>query len=242
MKKFLLVLGMITCMIGLTACGKTEEIKPIMDEATATTTAEYTVEQVAQIVANGMTEQYAKDEVISAALDSWTKALPDIGDYKQVIGSEATIDDEQAIVNVTIEGTKHNAIVEVIMGEENSVSITTNVQYSFGEMMIKAALNTLMGMGTVFAVLILISLLISCFNFIPKIQAKFSAKEKAPVQTAAPAPVAAAPVAVEENLTDDLELVAVISAAIAASEGAVSTDGFVVRSIRRANTSKWQRA
>lgn len=242
MKKFLLVLGMITCMIGLTACGKTEEIKPIMDEATATTTAEYTVEQIAQIVANGMTEQYAKDEVISAALDSWTKALPDIGDYKQVIGSEATIDDEQAIVNVTIEGTKHNAIVEVIMGEENYVSITTNVQYSFGEMMIKAALNTLMGMGTVFAVLILISLLISCFNFIPKIQAKFSAKEKAPVQTAAPAPVAAAPVAVEENLTDDLELVAVISAAIAASEGAVSTDGFVVRSIRRANTSKWQRA
>lgn len=242
MKKFLLVLGMITCMIGLTACGKTEEIKPIMDEATATTTAEYTVEQIAQIVANGMTEQYVKDEVISAALDSWAKALPDIGDYKQVIGSEATIDDEQAIVNVTIEGTKHNAIVEVIMGEENYVSITTNVQYSFGEMMIKAALNTLMGMGTVFAVLILISLLISCFNFIPKIQAKFSAKEKAPVQTAAPVPVAAAPVAVEENLTDDLELVAVISAAIAASEGAVSTDGFVVRSIRRANTSKWQRA
>ena len=43
-----------------------------------------------------------------------------------------------------------------------------------------------------------------------------------------------------EELSDDLELVAVISAAIAASEGAASTDGFVVRSIRRA--SKWQRA
>ncbi len=33
--------------------------------------------------------------------------------------------------------------------------------------------------------------------------------------------------------TDDLELVAVIAAAVAACEGAVSTDGFVVRSIRR---------
>ena len=33
--------------------------------------------------------------------------------------------------------------------------------------------------------------------------------------------------------TDDLELVAVIAAAIAASEGAVTTDGFVVRSIIR---------
>ena len=37
----------------------------------------------------------------------------------------------------------------------------------------------------------------------------------------------------KEELSDDLELVAVIAAAIAASEGAASTDGFVVRSIKR---------
>ena len=46
---------------------------------------------------------------------------------------------------------------------------------------------------------------------------------------------------VEEDLTDDLELVAVISAAIAASEN-TSTDSFVVRSIKKVNRSKWQRA
>ena len=54
-------------------------------------------------------------------------------------------------------------------------------------------------------------------------------KEPAPASSAHQAAVP-----VEENLTDDLELVAVIAAAIAASEGASSTDGFVVRSIRRA--------
>ena len=37
----------------------------------------------------------------------------------------------------------------------------------------------------------------------------------------------------EEAEADDTELVAVIAAAIAASEGAASTDGFVVRSIRK---------
>ena len=37
----------------------------------------------------------------------------------------------------------------------------------------------------------------------------------------------------EEPEADDTELVAVIAAAIAASEGAASTDGFVVRSIRK---------
>ena len=51
---------------------------------------------------------------------------------------------------------------------------------------------------------------------------------------------AAAPVAVEEDLTDDLELVAVISAAIAAYEGSEDASGYVVRSIRK--STKWQRA
>ena len=113
-------------------------------------------------------------------------------------------------------------------------SLSVNIIYSFGELMTKAALNTLLGMGTVFVVLILISLIISCFNFIPKIQAAFTKKPKQ--EAAKPAvPVAAAPVqaAVVEEESDDLELVAVIAAAIAASEGAVSTDGFVVRSIRK---------
>lgn len=44
----------------------------------------------------------------------------------------------------------------------------------------------------------------------------------------------------EENLVDDLELVAVITAAIEAASG-TSSDGFVVRTIKRRN-SKWQKA
>ena len=46
---------------------------------------------------------------------------------------------------------------------------------------------------------------------------------------------------VEEDVTDDLELVAVISAAIAAAEG-TSADGVVIRSIKRAKNGTWKRA
>ena len=45
---------------------------------------------------------------------------------------------------------------------------------------------------------------------------------------------------VTDNVTDDEELVAVIAAAIAAAEG-TTTDGFVVRSIRRRPSNKWNR-
>ena len=42
-----------------------------------------------------------------------------------------------------------------------------------------------------------------------------------------------------DNVTEDEELVAVIAAAIAAAEG-TTTDGFVVRSIRRRPSNKWR--
>ena len=78
--------------------------------------------------------------------------------------------------------------------------------------------NTVLGMGTVFVMLIAIALIIYCFKIIPVIQEKFAKK----------APVVAAPV----QETDDLELVAVIAAAIAASEN-VPVDSFRVRTIKR---------
>lgn len=104
----------------------------------------------------------------------------------------------------------------------------------------QALLNTLMGMGTVFAVLIFISLLISLFVYIPSIERalknRSSRKEKRAAQEERPAPKR--PIieeAEEEELVDDGELVAVITAAImAASSGtAVSADKLVVRSIKR---------
>ena len=86
--------------------------------------------------------------------------------------------------------------------------------------------------------MIFISWLISLFKYIGNFDKKSKQTAPAP-KAAAPAPVAA-PV-VEENLTDDLELVAVITAAIAASTG-TSPNGLTVRSIRRAPGNKWKRA
>ena len=66
---------------------------------------------------------------------------------------------------------------------------------------------------------------------------------EAQAAAAAPAPAPApAEEEQEEELADDGELVAVIAAAIAAYDGSTSTDGFVVRSIKRSKTNKWKRA
>ncbi|MDE7359506.1 MAG: OadG family protein, partial [Lachnospiraceae bacterium] len=149
------------------------------------------------------------------------------------------VDEGEVIIRVNVLGSAHNAEVEIILDSALAtyIGITTNVHYSMGEIMFKALMNTLIGMGTVFTVLILISLIISCFTLISRFESKQTKEEPAP---------AAAPVveqaAAEEELSDDTELVAVIAAAVAAYEGAASTEGFVVRSIRKSNKSKWQNA
>ena len=116
--------------------------------------------------------------------------------------------------------------------------------YSKGELLKQAAGNTVIGMGTVFVVLIFISFIISLFKFLPAIFAKkpkleesgkSDKKDSESVKTSAP--VVSAPAA-SDNLMNDAELVAVITAAIyAASESTgctvTSKDKLVVRSIRK---------
>lgn len=108
-----------------------------------------------------------------------------------------------------------------------------------GERMEKAALNTLIGMGTVFIVLIIIIGVISLFKFIPMIQDRLAKKNAGNVQeSGVSAATQMSNVQKDTDVSDDLELVAVIAAAIAASEGAASADGFVVRSIRKVNKAR----
>lgn len=100
-----------------------------------------------------------------------------------------------------------------------------------GELLAHAALNAVIGIGTVFAVLLLICLIIYCFNIFPYLEKKLKKAPQAPAPVAPkpmPKPVVVAPVADEVP-------VAVIAAAIAAyeeSNGYTGT-GFYVRSIKR---------
>lgn len=250
MKKRLLVLGLITCMMGLTACGSQQQTEPFISEEEAVFYADNLIAEIDQVVSQGQVDMVLQQNPeLESVFTSWNAAKEDLGDYNEILDNDVEIDTDKAVINVRINGTgvqpdgsPREAVVEVIFNEDLTISsVTTNVQYTMGETMIKAALNTLLGMGTVFAILILISLIIACFGFIPKIQAAFKKKETAANEKAQAVDSAVAQIAAAEELSDDTELVAVIAAAIAASEG-TSTDGFVVRSIKRANTNKWARA
>ncbi len=235
-KKILLILSMCLIMLGLAGCGEDptkvdyngytyEQLKGAC-ENTVTVLQEMSESEKASYLASG-------DEMLEHLVGRWDEAVKGVGDFVKlgeftVEKSGKTLTCEQEIifkdrpVLLTYVYTYHNMQLE---------DITVDAVQTLGEKMTNAALNTLMGMGVVFAVLILISLIISSFKYLSRFEKKGIEEKAAP---AAKAPVAALPPAVEEAIAaqDDLELAAVVAAAIAASTG-TSTDDFVVRSIKR---------
>lgn len=110
---------------------------------------------------------------------------------------------------------------------------------SISAILAKAFSTTLLGMGTVFALLIVISLIIGWLRYIPVILDRLQ-KPKPTATAAAPAASAASDAAVDMQAAsgdDRRKLAAVMTAAIAAYEAehgqAASGDDYVVRNIRR---------
>lgn len=153
---------------------------------------------------------------------------------KEIGKPDYTISSESATVNITIKTDKGKKIIFSVSYDEdgNQTELKVEEYKTLGQKMGKAGLNTIMSMAIVFVVLIFISLIISCFKFIGVIQNHRNQKQASSVNVA-PVPVTPSADVEEENLADDLELVAVITAAIVAAGETESADGLVVRSIVR---------
>lgn len=272
-KKFSLLLCMLLCVLGLTACSNntissdaakestkqkeltacTEEIKSWATDMInfLDKTSDEKIKEYAE-ASDTLDDVNKKDYIVNPGgmnvatvefYNGWVKSRTDVGELKKIDNVSVTISDEVGeLCMVTIDATYANrtCVFEITIDEDlNLVSGAINPTYTVPEKMTKAAMNTLIGMGTVIIVLVFIAWIISMLKYVDPLVAKvtgiFKKKdktikedEKASVDNAV-----AQIVAQEESEADDLELIAVIAAAIAASEGRTSTDGLVVRSIRR---------
>jgi Na+-transporting methylmalonyl-CoA/oxaloacetate decarboxylase gamma subunit len=122
----------------------------------------------------------------------------------------------------------------VLTSSAGTKSLSEEIKY--------ATLNTLVGLTVVFAILTIIIFIISLFKIIPYLQNKYSVNNS----NSEAVDNAVAQITEQEEaeeLINDCELVAVITAAIYASMGSeVPADGLVVRSIRRAGKKSWMNA
>ncbi len=256
MKKIKIVLMSVILGLLLCACGEAEEKTSLQEnrESTAGTIAvSYaipTLEAIAQdpeYLGTHYTDlTYSELETLiksymgfsadgyafATAVDSFSKGLAETGAIISMGAPKMTLDGNEIIVNVEVACERRNADIEMIFTNDffNPVmtSAAFNARYTMAEKMSKAGLNTLIGMGTVFVMLIVISFIISLFGVFSGTGKKADKTEEG---------INRAVKQIEENETAELagdgELVAVIAAAIAAYEGSGDTSGFTVRSVRK---------
>lgn len=287
MKKLIALLCALTCIFSLTACGF-DSRELTADEKSRREKIETNLASKTMSFLSGFLEDDAYEEFagynpeeleymmdtrfqgdlrvdgygLKTALESFHLAGKTTGKILEVTNIKATVSGTQIVVSADVRCEKKNATAELIFSNDLFLRLkggALNPAAGFWEMMEKAALNTVIGMGTVFAVLILISLIIACFVFVPKLEAGCKKLEEGFKKLGAGfknilsvfigkknategIDNAVAQIKQQEEIlgeadnaqiTDDTELVAVIAAAVAAYEGSVNTEGFVVRSIRR---------
>ena len=245
---------MLVVVLGLTACGSSNKEELQYDESTLEQASEFiisycsaaddsTIEQLEsmpefdlQLQLTQMGLPYTPESFLGT-IDSWSAATKECGTYIGHDDYAFEVSGDEIHVTAKAEFEERTATVSFIYDENMYLeSLTVDADYSLGEIMKKAGLNTLLGMGTVFCGLIFISVLISFFKYIPMIEESLK-KNKGAVKAETKEQKVEDAV-VDVDVEDDTELIAVIAAAIAAAEG-TSTDGFIVRSIRRRPSNKW---
>lgn len=233
-KKIFLIAVLCLCMLGLAACSKTDPTTVDYNGysyddlqancvGTVQTLISMTAEDKAYYMESGA-------ETVVNLINRWDEAVAEYGNFVGLGEFEVTKSGKTLTAAQTLQMENREMILTYVYTYYSMEveDITIDGIYSVSEKMSDALMNTLMGMLVVFTVLILISLLIFSFNIFPYIEKKKAEKAAAK----APAAEVVEEFAAVEEQADDGELIAVIAAAIAAAEG-TSTDGFVVRSIRR---------
>ena len=247
-KMLALLLAVVLLIPVLTGCSKSSgaielEAKNTIEEETLAQITQYTNDSIGALLTKNtyaaFSDYRAQGQILvnppfdNSLAKRWSDFVAQHGEVKSAVASETEAHEDGFVSHLVLTGEDDEMMrLNISYSKAGNPFATTLESYAddsnmtFGQKMAQAGMNTLVGLLVVFAVLILLSLIISAFKFIGAAESRL-AKNSAPAKAAAAAPASSA------NLMDDKELVAVIAAAVAASEN-ISTDDFVVSSITRA--------
>ena len=244
-KKIALFLSVLSVVMMLGACGTedsaaadyngvTYEELETRAESFGTALKGATAEEVQEALE--YYESYGDEGAIYVDLcEQWVAAMEVAGDFVEIKEDSFKVEKsgKTLTTDITLVFEERDVTFRLVYKYHDMTltGVTVEPVYTLSEKMVKAALNTVICMSIVFAVLIFISLIISCFKIFPYLEAKKKGNTAKNTEAKNEIVTQTEPRTEQQN-TADAELVAVIAAAIAAYEG-TSTSGFVVRSIRR---------
>lgn len=254
MKKTIICFLAFVMSLSLVACGAPKEVEKDVSKELIST-VEYTFKFLEECESSGSLEEYEsmKDEKLNWILsygdsqnsplkttasdlkkmiEAWKSAEKDFGKFE--FKKNCQISESNVGYQVKYKAKYANRDADITLSFDKDKYITSldvNGIMSTAEIAKKAGLNTILGMGTVFGMLILISFVIYLFKFLNKPQKILKKKESQNEENTTVNANSKNDIATE-NINNEKEIVAAIVAAISEYTGK-SKDDFIVRSIKR---------
>lgn len=186
-----------------------------------------------------------EDEEEYASQKTYLEATDGVGEYKEnsICDVNVSCDEESQVYTGTFKFEKRDVMFTYTVDVEgNETTVVFEKDLTLTEILKKAGMNTLLGMGTVFLVLILISCVIGSLGLFSNTDNKSESKEAVAESTVSEASATVQPTAPAAPLPDEVEMAIVLATAIAAAEEETGSDGYRVRSVKRVKNSKWRRS
>ena len=200
----------------------------------------------------------AKEEVLYNALTNFKNSKKDLGEFQKVKNVDVTVEDDSYVIDLHAGFEKRELIVHAVIPEnyfQLFSELSFNPVYTMQEKLLSAFQNMIVGMGTVFAVLIFIAWIISLFAQVHKWEVRRAESKKAKdrqavelkkeEKTSAGTKIAAVPPVLEkeEGISEEL-LSVILMAAVKAyeedcgkknpfSDARTLENGLIVRSVKR---------
>ena len=113
-------------------------------------------------------------------INSWQAAEEECGAYISHGDYQIEVKSDGYVVSALAQYEEREATISFTFDKGlNMESLDVSAKFSIGEILTKAGLNTLLGMGTVFAVLIFLAFLIDWIKYIPMLLDKMAKKSEA---------------------------------------------------------------
>ncbi len=206
MKRMLLMLLVVMSLLALSACSSKpleqvpEDIETMMMNGAESYLTGLTSASEDELKEQMRIAEKSQNTVLQSGITSWQTAQADVGALRQITDKKVIRtgeDSYKAIVRAEFEKRNLTFTLGVSQASDGvsyeASEINFTPDYTTGEKMAKAGMNTLMGMGTVFLVLIFISFLIAQFKHINAYELKKKAAKEAEMAAARAAAAAAAP-------------------------------------------------
>lgn len=274
MKNLRIILCLTACLLALSGCKGLAEKKAVdeatsqelvqtsqivvayafasLDEASAAQFTSQGAEAIESIFASSFDIKVDGDAMISA-FESWNRATAKVGAAQRFTGYSVaySANGDSIIVEIPVEAEKGTVRVEFVFDNDSNhtiTSVSTRVVYTFAGWVESIGINTIAVTAVLIAVLILLTAVITYFAVASRIRNSFRKRDQVEEKEMAVNNTIAQIIEKEERI-DDTEMLAVITAIIAASKAAgqkpgrgnaaAGTDGFIARRIKRTPGSRW---